>query len=95
MIKIKIKQIANEAFEVIKSTSMSINKKKETSFMYSENIVCKIKKLPIDYYKNTVQHLINNILHNAELEKYNKPPQQYNYIMPYLQALQTFNTNQP
>jgi len=37
-------------------------------------VECKISKLSTNYAKITVQHLINNILYEAELGKYDNPP---------------------
>lgn len=69
--------------------------KRDEYNVFGEIVACKIRKLQTDYSKSTVQHLINNILYDAELGKYNNPPQPYNFNMPYSQSLQTFNYNQP
>lgn len=88
---IKRNQMADE---VMKSM-LNRQEKRHKFHIFREHIVCKIRKLPTDVSKNTVQHLINNILYDAELGKYNNSPQKYNFIMPYSQPLQTFNKNQP
>jgi hypothetical protein len=69
--------------------------KRDEYNVFGEIVACKIRKLPTDYSKSTVQHLINNILYHAELGKYNNPLQQYNFNIPYSQSLQTFNYNYP
>lgn len=86
-------QMAEEAYEVMKSM-VNRQEKRDEYYVFGEMIACKIKKLPTEYSKSTVQHLINNISYD-ELGKYNNPTQQYNYIMPYSQPLQTSNCNQP
>jgi hypothetical protein len=86
--------MAEEAYEVMNSMVKSQENGDEYN-VFGEIVVCKIRKLPIDYSKSTVQHLINNILYDAELGKYNNPPQQYNFNMLYSQSLQTFNYNHP
>lgn len=42
--------------------------------IFGEQVGCKVSKLPTNYSKITVQHLINNILWEAELGKYDHPP---------------------
>lgn len=91
IIKRKKNQMAEEAYEVMKSMVKSQENRDEYN-VFGEIVACKIRKLPTDYSKSTVQHLINSILYDAELGRYNNPPQQHNFNLPYSQ---TFNYNQP
>jgi len=86
-LKRKNNQMAEEAYEVMKSV-VNRQEKRDEYYVFGEMIACKIKKLPTDYSKSTVQHLINNILYDAELGKYNNPPQQYNYIILTISNIQ-------
>lgn len=80
--------MANEAYEIMKTLT---NKKVERDEyqIYGEHIACKIRKLSTDYAKSTVQHLMNNILYEAELGKYNHPPHHYEYSLNLLRPDQT------
>lgn len=52
------------------------NKKiRKNSDIFGEFVACKIENLKTDYAKNTVEHLISNILWEASLGKYDLPPQ--------------------
>lgn len=66
--------MAEEAYDVMKNV---INKPRDKYQIYKEHIVCKLKNLPTDYSRNTVQHLFNNIIYEAQIGKYNDPSRYY------------------
>lgn len=72
--------MANEAYEVMK-TLVGKKVERDEYQIYGEHVACKIRKLTTDYAKSTVQHIINNILYEAELGKYNYPVHHYEYSM--------------
>lgn len=47
------------------------NPGRDEFFIFGEHIANKIRKLPSVHAQNTVQHLISNLLYEAELGKYN------------------------
>lgn len=76
-----------EAYEVMKSLVCKQGQRDEYH-VFGEHVGYKIRKLPTDYAKSTVEYLINNILYEAETGKYDFPPQQqYQYVQqPYNQS---------
>lgn len=85
--KRKKNPMAEEAYEVMKSLVCKQGQRDEYH-VFGEHVGYKIRKLPTDYAKSTVEYLINNILYEAETGKYDFPPQQqYQYVQqPYNQS---------
>lgn len=64
--------MVEEAYQVMKT--LTSKPEKDEHNIFGEHVAHKIRKLHTNYSKNTVQYLINNILYEAELGKYNDPP---------------------
>ena len=64
--------MAEEAFQVMKSLRQGYQNRDEYQH-FGDLIACKIRKLNTDYAKITVQHMIFNILHDAQNGKYDYP----------------------
>lgn len=69
---VKRKRDGMDPFEIIES-SYSPAERDECQ-IFGEYVSSKIRKLRTEYAKNTVQHLINAILYDAFLGKYDAPP---------------------
>lgn len=67
-LKRKIDLVEDDAPERLRKTK----EPRDEYQIYGELVACKIRKLPTAHAKNTVQHLINNILYEASLGKYNE-----------------------
>lgn len=72
---VKRKRETIEPYEVMESSFNSTNSaEKDDCQIFGEYVASKIRRLRTEYAKNTVQHLINNILYDAFLGKYDSPP---------------------
>lgn len=65
--------MAEEAYEVMKSL-VSKQGQRDEYHVFGKHVGYKIRKLPTDYAKSTVEYLINNILYGAKTGKYDYLP---------------------
>lgn len=72
---VKRKRETIEPYEIMESTFNSTNTpERDDGQIFGEYVASKLRKLRTEYARNTVQHLINNILYDAFLGKYDSPP---------------------
>lgn len=81
-----INSMAEEAYKVMNDLMKKVDR--DEYQIYGEHVACKIKKLSTPYAQNTVQHLINTILYEAEMGKYNEPHFYQYENQPNVQNLQ-------
>lgn len=78
--------VANEALSIMKDISDRRQEKDEYSLL-GDQIALKIRKLPTEYAKIIVQHKINTIIFDAQMGRYNHPPEaqsyRYSHNTPY------------
>lgn len=72
---------AQEVFEMMKSVNESRKKREEKPIddfdVFGDLVARKLRGLRTRYAQCTIQHLINNLLYDGELGKYDIPPQTY------------------
>lgn len=69
--------MAEEAFQVMKSLRQGYEDRDE-HLHFGDLTASKIRKLNTDYANTTVQHMIFNLLHDAEHGRYDYPPNTIN-----------------